>query len=105
MIAFQNILPGGSEMSSVHFSRLCYSSFAKDCSSTQQLHNLDPEAHSQQIPLAIKTLTGNMQRIHTMNRLGHRRFYSVLEEMDTNLRRLLSEQQATQAQSGSVPVS
>ena len=37
------------------------------------------------LPWAIKTLTGNVELIKTMNRLGHSCSYSRLEEIDTAL--------------------
>ena len=36
-------------------------------------------------PNTIKSLTGNVELIHTLNRLGHSVSYSQLEEIDTTL--------------------
>lgn len=37
------------------------------------------------LPYAVKSLTGNVQLIHILNRLGHSVSYSMLEEIDTAL--------------------
>ena len=37
------------------------------------------------LPYAVKTLTGNVEIIQTLNRLGHGVSYSVLKENDTAL--------------------
>ena len=37
------------------------------------------------LPFAIKSLTGNIKLIYTLNRLGHNVSYSQLEEIDTSL--------------------
>jgi hypothetical protein len=37
------------------------------------------------LPFAVKSLTGNVELIHTLNRLGHSISYSKVEEIDTAL--------------------
>ncbi|KAI0221981.1 hypothetical protein LSAT2_026763 [Lamellibrachia satsuma] len=37
------------------------------------------------LPFAVKSLTGNVELIHTLNRLGHSVSYYQLEEIDTAL--------------------
>ena len=37
------------------------------------------------LPFAVKSLTGNTELIHMLNRLGHSVSYSQLEEIDTAL--------------------
>ena len=37
------------------------------------------------LPFAVKSLTGNVELIHTLNRLGHSVSYSTAEEIDTAL--------------------
>ena len=37
------------------------------------------------LPNAVKSLTGNVQLIHTLNRLGHSLSYSMMQQIDTAL--------------------
>lgn len=37
------------------------------------------------LPFAVKSLTGNVELVHILNRLGHRVSYSQVEEIDTTL--------------------
>lgn len=73
-------------------------SISQDCLFVVSGGRLKPPKHVM-LPWAIKSLTGNVELIKMMNRLGHGISYSTLEEMDTSL---CLEKQAIQADLGIV---
>ena len=83
LIQFLNILLGGKQGSSVRVNRLSWS-VAQDIISGVTVGKVLTPKHVL-LPWVIKTLTGNVELIKTMNRLGHSCSYSVLEEIDTAL--------------------
>ncbi|XP_053399793.1 uncharacterized protein LOC123523028 [Mercenaria mercenaria] len=59
-------------------------SFAQDCVFTTSGGRQKPPKHIL-LPWTVKALTGNVELIKILNRLGHGISYSVLEELDTAL--------------------
>ena len=63
--------------------RLC-SSFAQDLVYAITNGKVKPTKHIT-LPFAVKSLTGNVELVHILNRLGHSLSYSQVEEIDTAL--------------------
>lgn len=79
------LLTGGSERGSPpeRVQRLA-TSFGSDLVFAVTCGRIKPPKHLL-LPFAVKSLTGNTELVHTLNRLGHCVSYSQVEEVDTAL--------------------
>jgi len=82
-VSFYALLTGENECSSPpeRVQRLS-NSFGQDLVYAVTNGKLKPPKHIL-LPYAVKSLTGNVELIHTLNRFGHGVSYSLLQEIDT----------------------
>ena len=80
---FLHVLLGGSEDGSARINRLSWS-IAQDVITAVSVSVMKTPRHVL-LPWVIKTLTGNVEVIKLLNRLGHGYSYTALEEIDTAL--------------------
>ena len=81
LLKFLHALLGGREESSAHVNRLALS-IAQDIITAVSVGAIKTAKHVL-LPWVIKTLTGNVELIKIINRLGHGCSYTALEEIDT----------------------
>jgi len=83
LVQFLNLLLNGKNAASSRNERLSWS-IAQDIVTAVSAGKVITSKHIL-IPWVIKTLTGNVELIKFMNRLGHASSYSTLEEIETAL--------------------